>query len=473
MNKDKEKYKRVALFVDSLVLLTWLTSAFGIIWINYYNSQMNNSFFAKGNWVLFGLYMAILWVFSKIYRGLKVGTLKTADIIVSQILATFCTNVVAYFQIALISRQLPQVGPLLIGMLYQCAVIVIWAIVSGAIIRSLYPAKNIVMIYGNEHPAMMLAEKMSHRADKYLISEMINVSMGFDYITGRLGEFDAVVICDTPNDIRNDILKYCFSNSIRTYLVPKISDIIVRGSDNNELFDTPLITSKNDGIGIEKRFVKRLSDIIMSGIGIIIASPFMLITAIAIKLYDRGPILYKQVRYTRDKKEFKLLKFRSMVVNAESDGVARLASEKDKRITPVGKVIRKIRFDELPQLFNIFKGDMSVVGPRPERPEIHAKYEKEMPEFSFRLKVKAGLTGNAQVIGKYNTTPYDKLKLDLMYIEKYSIALDILLILKTIKIIFMPEESTQGIKEGQSTAEITTDNKEGKNHETTGTSYRP
>ncbi len=460
MNRDKEKYKRVALFIDSLVLLTWLTSTFGIIWINFYNDQMKNSFFSRGNWVLFGLYMAILWVFSKIYRGLKVGTLKTADIIVSQILATFCTNVVAYFQIALIARKLPEVGPLLIGMLYQCAVIVIWAVVSGVIIRNLYPAKNVLMLYGNEHSAMMLSEKMSRRADKYQVSEMINVSQGMEYMTSRMEEFDAVVICDTPNDIRNDLLKYCFSNSIRTYLVPKISDIIVRGSDNNELFDTPLLTSRNDGLGIEKRAVKRLFDIIISGIGIIIASPFMLLTAIAIKLYDRGPVLYKQTRYTIGKREFKLLKFRSMVVDAEKDGVARLASEKDKRITPVGKIIRKIRFDELPQLFNIFKGDMSVVGPRPERPEIHAQYEKEMPEFSFRLKVKAGLTGNAQVVGKYNTTPYDKLKLDLMYIEKYSLALDILLILKTVKIIFMPEESTEGIKEGQATAEITTKNKE-------------
>lgn len=456
MNREKEKYKRVALFVDSLVLLTWLTSTFGLIWINFYNNKIANSFFARGNWLLFGLYIVILWVFSKIYKGLKVGTLKTIDLIVSQVLATLCTNIVAYLQISLIARHMLEISPLLLCMLIQTVIIIIWAVISGVIMRNLYPAKNVVMLYGNEHPAMLLAEKMGHRSDKYLVSEMINVSKGLDYITSRLEEFDAVVICDTPNDIRNDILKYCFKHSIRSYLVPKISDIIIRGSDNNELFDTPLLTAKNEGLGIEKRAVKRISDIIMSSIGIIIASPFMLITAIAIKLYDGGPVLYKQVRYTRDKREFKLLKFRSMVLNAESDGVARLASEKDKRITPVGRVIRKIRFDELPQLFNIFKGDMSVVGPRPERPEIHAQYEKAMPEFSFRLKVKAGLTGNAQVVGKYNTTPYDKLKLDLMYIEKYSIAQDILIILKTIKIIFLPEESTKGIKEGDATPEVTT-----------------
>lgn len=448
MNREKEKYKRIALFVDALVLLTWETSTFGIIWLNFYNSQIEYNFFAKGNWLLFGLYMAILWIFSKIYKGFKIGSHKTADIIVSQVLATVCTNLIIYIQISLIARRMLEPWPLLLGMLYQTAVIALWAVISGAIFRSLYPAKNIVVIYGVEQSARMIAEKMSTRTDKYHITAMINVSEGLEFICDNIMNYDAVVICDTPNQIRNDILKFCFKHSIRTYLVPKISDIIVRGGDNMELFDTPLIISKNYGLGIEQRAIKRLSDIIMSSVGIIIASPFMLITAIAIKLCDGGPVLYKQKRLTRGGREFNLLKFRSMVVNAESDGVARLASEGDKRITPVGKVIRKIRFDELPQLFNIFVGDMSVVGPRPERPEITREYEKEMPEFSFRLKVKAGLTGNAQVVGKYNTTPYDKLKLDLMYIEKYSLAKDILLILKTIKIIFMPEESTEGIKEG-------------------------
>lgn len=448
MNRDKEKYKRVALFVDALVLITWLTSTFGIIWINFYNSQIAYSFFQKGNWLLFGLYAAILCVFSKIYKGFKIGSHKTTDIIVSQILSTLCTNIITYFQICLIARAMLNPGPLLVGMVYQVAVIIIWAVVSGAIFRNLYPAKNIVIVYGNEQVVYQLVQKISSRKDKYNITGMINVSEGLEFIEKSIVNYDAVVICDTPNQIRNDVLKFCFKKSIRTYLVPKISDIIVRGGDNMELFDTPLVICKNYGLSVEQRFIKRLFDIVLSLIGIVIASPFMLITAVCIKLYDKGPVLYKQKRLTIGGKDFDLLKFRSMVVNAESDGVARLASDNDKRITPVGKIIRKIRFDELPQLFNIFKGDMSVVGPRPERPEISAQYEKEMPEFSFRLKVKAGLTGNAQVVGKYNTTPYDKLKLDLMYIEKYSILKDILLILKTVKIIFMSEESTEGIKEG-------------------------
>ena len=165
----------------------------------------------------------------------------------------------------------------------------------------------------------------------------------------------------------------------------------------------------------------------------------MLITAVAIKAYDHGPVLYKQIRLTKDGKQFKILKFRSMRVDAEKDGVARLAADHDDRITPVGRVIRAIRFDELPQIFNILMGDMSIVGPRPERPEIAAQYEQEMPAFSLRLQVKAGLTGTAQVYGRYNTEPRDKLKMDLMYINNMSLVEDLKLIFATVKILFMKE----------------------------------
>ncbi|EEG72135.1 bacterial sugar transferase [[Clostridium] hylemonae DSM 15053] len=196
-------------------------------------------------------------------------------------------------------------------------------------------------------------------------------------------------------------------------------------------------------------FVKRLSDILLSLTGLVLLSPILGIVALCIKLYDGGPVFYKQTRLTEGHKIFEIYKFRSMVVDAEKGG-ARLASRNDNRITPVGKFIRMTRIDELPQLINIIKGDMSVVGPRPERPEIEAKYLKELPEFELRLKVKAGLTGYAQVFGKYNTTPYDKLRLDLLYINEQSVLLDLKLIVWTIKILFIPE-STEGIEEGRKT----------------------
>ena len=233
--------------------------------------------------------------------------------------------------------------------------------------------------------------------------------------------------------------------------MPKISDVILMGAEELHVFDSPMLLTREYSLTMEQRFIKRCIDIVFALALLIAASPFMLVTAIAIKLYDGGPVLYKQVRCTVNQRQFHILKFRSMRTDAEGDGVARLAQKNDNRITPIGKLIRKCRIDELPQLFNILRGDMSFIGPRPERPEIIAQYVEVMPEFVFRMKVKAGLAGFAQVYGKYNTSPYDKLKLDLAYIENYSVWLDMKLMMLTLKVLFWPD-STEGVEAEQITA---------------------
>jgi len=263
--------------------------------------------------------------------------------------------------------------------------------------------------------------------------------------------YDGVVLWDIDTALRNKLMKFCYSRGVRIYMMPKIPDIMIKGSDQLHLFDTPILLTREYAMTIEQRCVKRLIDLACALILMVVTAPFMLVTAIAIKLYDGGPVLYKQVRCTRDMREFQILKFRSMRTDAEKDGVARLAAKNDSRITPIGRFIRKVRIDELPQLFNILNGEMSFIGPRPERPEIIRQYQEEMPEFTFRTKVKAGLAGYAQVYGKYNTTPYDKLKLDLFYIENYSVWLDLKLMLLTLKILFQAE-STEGVDENQTTA---------------------
>ena len=280
----------------------------------------------------------------------------------------------------------------------------------------------------------------------------MHINAGIKRIEEEIMErYDAVVLWDISEADRNKLLKYCYGKSIRTYIMPKIPDVIIKGAEELHLFDTPLLLTREYVLTIEQRFAKRFIDLFCALILFVIASPFMLLTALAVKLYDRGPVLYKQVRCTIDGKEFNILKFRSMRVDAEKDGVARLASKNDSRITPVGKFIRKVRLDELPQLINIIKGDMSFIGPRPERPEIIAQYMEIMPEFAYRMKVKAGLAGYAQVYGKYNTTPYDKLKLDLAYIENYSVWLDLKLMLLTVKVLLWPD-STEGVETNQITA---------------------
>ena len=298
-----------------------------------------------------------------------------------------------------------------------------------------------------------MKQKINTREDKYNICATVDIRKGMDYVFAQIQKYEAVIIGDIESGDRNHIMKYCFENGIRAYMLPKISDIILRGSDDIHLFDTPLLLARNNGFSFEQKVMKRITDIVFSIILIVLTSPIMLVTAICIKLYDGGSPIHQQTRLTMGGKEFDVYKFRSMVMDAEKDGIARLAAEGDVRVTPIGKIIRRTRIDELPQLFNILKGDMSLVGPRPERPQIAAEYREYMPEFDYRLKVKGGLTGFAQIYGKYNTTPYDKLKLDLMYIENYSLRLDFKLILMTIKVVFM-KESTEGVAAGQTTATL-------------------
>ena len=267
----------------------------------------------------------------------------------------------------------------------------------------------------------------------------------------KLLQYEGVVICDIPSKMRNELLKFCYGKSLRVYSTPKISDIIIRSAESMHYFDTPLLLSRNDGLSIEQAFIKRAMDIFVSAVMLVITSPVFLVTAAAIKMHDGGPVFFYQERCTKDGKVFSICKFRSMIVDAEKNGASVPATERDPRITPVGNIIRKLRIDELPQLLNILKGEMSLVGPRPERVEHVHLYSESIPEFAYRMKVKGGLTGYAQVYGKYNTTAYDKLKMDLMYIQNYSVLLDIEILFKTIKILF-EKESTEGFSDEVSAA---------------------
>lgn len=253
----------------------------------------------------------------------------------------------------------------------------------------------------------------------------------------QLDGMEAVFLTGVHSHDRNIIIKYCVEHGITAFVIPRIGDVMMGGAKRMHMFHLPILRLDRYHPAPEYLLLKRLFDIVISIFFLVAFSPVMLVVAISIKHYDKGPVFYRQCRLTKDGKQFDVLKFRSMRVDAEKDGVARLSTgEADPRITPVGRFIRRVRIDELPQLINIIKGDMSIVGPRPERPEIAAEYEKELPEFRLRLQAKCGLTGYAQVFGKYNTTPYDKLQMDLMYISNPSIVQDLRIIFATIKILF-------------------------------------
>jgi len=449
MNR-KEQYKRILKFGSAAVILLIEVGLYWLLWQLYLNNIIEERFWRRGIWLLSALYGVLLVFFLQTYGGLKIGYLKRGNIIYSHILSLFIVNTIGYFILALIDKRFHSPVSFILLTVVDGIIVCIWVFLFQWIYGVLFPPRRLLVVYG-VRPVFSIMEKIGARDDKYVIGGSISIDEGIDKIMEKAKEFEGIVVGDVPSHDRNLILKKCYDSSIRVYMIPKISDILVRSSTNLNLFDTPILLSKNEGLQIDQMAVKRFIDIVVSLIGIILTSPLFVMFGAAIHLADRGPVFYTQTRLTIDGKLFKIYKFRTMRVDAEKDGVARLAGEVDDRITDVGKILRATRLDELPQLFNIIKGEMSLVGPRPERPEIAAEYMEDLPEFAMRLKMKAGLTGYAQVHGKYNTTPYDKLKLDLHYIRNYSLWMDLILIVLTPKVLFM-KESTEGVGEGETNA---------------------
>jgi len=449
--KKLETYKRLIQIAMSSICIGMQMAIYALFWYGYYSERMYLKFYFKGHLLMLFVYVVLLFFFSQMYGGMRIGYLRYGEVMFSQVFATVCVNAITYLQMCLMVRGFLDIRPMLYMTLSEAAVIVLWTMGSAGIYRRIFSPRNLLLVHG-DRPVEDILQKFATRKDKYQVTKNIHIGMGAEAICQEAENgYDGLILWDIPAQIRNRLYKYCFGVGIRVYIMPKIPDILIKGADQLHLFDTPILLTREYVLSFDQRLAKRIIDFVCALILCIISSPIMLVTAILIKAYDRGPVLYKQVRCTRDMKEFHILKFRSMRVDAEKDGVARLASKNDDRITPIGRFIRIVRIDELPQLFNILKGDMTFIGPRPERPEIIMQYMENMPEFIFRTKVKAGLAGYAQVYGKYNTTPYDKLKLDLFYIENYSIWLDIKLMLLTLKILFRPE-STEGVDNSQTTA---------------------
>jgi len=395
-----------------------------------------------------GIYFLAYYFFGRSLRAFKIGVDRKANLLASQVITLFMIDFFEIFISCAITGQFRYAHIFLVRYaalaFVQSFVICILILPLVNLYRKLFKPQLVLEVYGDDITERI--KFMNDRPDKYRIVKAINVSEGLDKIVSIIPDYEAVLLNDIPAEMKNDILKECFRIGKRVYFTPKISDIIGKHSENISLFDTPLYLCRNSGISAGQRFTKRAFDIILSAIAIIILSPVFIITAVAIKLEDGGPVFYRQDRVTIGGKVFSILKFRSMIVDAEKDGKPHPAGEADDRITKVGRIIRAIRVDELPQLINIIKGDMSIVGPRPERVEHVEKYTRDIPEFSFRLKVKGGLTGVAQVFGKYNTSPLSKLKMDMYYITNYSFLLDIQIIFETIKIL-VQKESTQGFTE--------------------------
>lgn len=452
MKRRKYVFEKFVLSFLKVLISCVFAGGVAYCWIQYYNAEAPIPYYRLGYYFLFVIALASYVFIANIYGAFHVGTAPIIDILFSQVISIFIWQIICYIVFCFISYAIVDVIPFLLMFIIFSAFAFLWALVADKIYYTMHKPKKTLVVFNNVDSYLSLKgiRSMDKRFNvvKTVSSNKVELTELFPLVM----DVEAVFLCGLPSDYRNEVVKFCVANKKIAYVKPKISDTIIRGGRTIQLLNIPVYRCSRADNSFAYQFMKRIIDVAFALVAIILSSPIMLVSAIAIKAYDHGPVFYKQERYTKDKKIFRVIKFRSMRVDAEKDGVARLASENDDRITPVGKILRKLRLDELPQVFNILGGSMSVVGPRPERPEISQQYEKNMPEFALRLQVKAGLTGYAQVYGKYNTPPYDKVQMDLMYITNQSIIQDIKLILLTFKIMFVPD-STEGVKDGQVTAD--------------------
>ncbi len=445
MSSKSRLFHDLSIRVAKLLNILLMTAPFVFAWYTFYADKLWVRFAMRGHWLVIMLYVLLYLLIGRIYDAFKMSYNSHGEMIYSQLLSLFEVNVIMYIVAWLLIRRVPDIIPVLGVMSIQIVFAVLWGYGSQTWYYHTFPANKTVVVYD-------MRQGISKLIDDYNLGKkfkVVSAVQAADCINNLsvLDGADAVFLIGVHSHDRNVVTKYCLMHNIKAYLIPRVGDLIIARARRSNMFHLLLLKVERYNPTFEYLVIKRFGDIVLSLIAIVLFSPVMLITAICIKAEDHGPVLYKQCRLTKDGKQFDIYKFRSMRTDAEKDGVARLSTgDNDDRITRVGRIIRKCRIDEIPQLLNILKGDMSIVGPRAERPEIASDYEKELPEFALRLQCKAGLTGYAQVYGKYNTTPYDKLLMDLMYIANASIFEDIRIIFATVKILFM-KESTEGVAE--------------------------
>ena len=402
-------------------------------------------------WLFIVFHAVVSILLYRVYNAFEVGYFRIGAVVYALSLANCLSAFFVYVMICLAQAKFSNPLPMIVLVVLQILFSLLWSHFSTKLYRKLNCAKRTVIVYREKRDLDRLCELESYCHQFDVLKYIEDPKDDIDMLIEQLRDFEAVFVIGIDTALRNEIAKYCVKENLIGFFAPYVGDILMMGSRYMQAFHFPITCVQRRSLSIEYLAIKRLMDIVVSSIALILTGPLMVVVAVLIKLYDGGPVLYKQVRLTKNAKRFEILKFRSMRTDAEKDGIARLSAENDDRITPIGKIIRTYRIDELPQLINILKGDMSLVGPRPERPEIAEQYEKDIPDFALRLQVKAGLTGFAQIFGRYNTEPYDKLEMDLYYINRMSILEDIRLIFATVKILFM-KESTAGIQNGQCTA---------------------
>lgn len=461
MNKTKIKKCIKYLFNAFSLLLAFFSSR--LLWYWNVGRGWRKGYKGELPLALVGLlFCFVYWFFVKLYYANKIGLYRLTELVFFQILSFGIADFILFVETIFWFHGMSRIEIIYFLSVFavQVFAITLAIFICNRLFAKFDEPKKILVIYGgknhtdgkenSEADYRELLEKINAKKYRYKVIGCISDNEPLEVMKSHISLCDSLYLYEAEEKVQKELVMYCNQVEKNIYITQDIEEWIVRGFEVSHTFDTPFLRNKKSPVSWYYPIIKRSFDIVLSSIGLLLTFPLMLVIALCIKLYDHGPVLYSQVRLTKDHREFSIYKFRSMIVDAEKQGI-RLAAKGDSRITPVGNILRRTHLDELPQLINIFKGDMSFVGPRPERPEIEKMYVEKIPEFSLRLNVKAGLTGYAQVFGKYNSTPEDKLKLDILYINQRSLLLDIKLIFYTVKTMFI-KESSEGVKPEERTA---------------------
>lgn len=437
--------------VIALLLLMQL-----IVFFHIWQKYEVNTYFRNidRGWAIAASYIIISVILMILFKTTEIGHRRLIDILFGEVMVIGITNILTYLQLCMLKNYPYLYSIKVIGLIIIIDIII--SCIGLSLLQLTYtamtPIQDAILIMNQKSELGKVIEKKRRNDKTVTIKEIYEIKTEnideFKNIIKLIDNYKIVIIDDIYPLLRNNILKYCYEKDKKCYAISKTSDILLKSAKMTQLGYRSMTLHNIKQMFIWQSVVKRMIDVIISLIGIIILFPFFVVISICIKLTDNGPIIFKQKRYTKDGKLFDIYKFRSMHINTNHK---KITQKNDSRITPIGKIIRRTHLDETPQLFNVLKGDMSIVGPRPEMKELFDKYQKQYPEYKYRLKMKAGITGYAQIYGKYDTSPKDKLKFDMIYICNYSVLLDLKLILLTFKVVFS-KDTSEGVESGKTDA---------------------
>lgn len=447
-----KKFESTILFIMKLLLFCACAGVFFLIFGSKFYFMLIPT---RTSFITLGVFTLVYMMMNIIYGGFDIGKRKSKPIIYSFVLSVFFTDIAAHFFMCIMNITVVHNGkfvydyPLLLLLTYiiQIFIIVVFTYGGNYIYFSANKPHDSIIITRKGEQTDSIISKIGRYKKQYNITETVFIND--PDILKKIDKADSIFFYNLSVPERNAFVEYCYHCKKDIYYSVELSDIVSLGSHRVYFDDKSMVYAPVKGLTFEQRVIKRIMDLVIAGFGLIVTSPIFLITALCIKLEDGGPVFYKQERATYAGKVFNVIKFRSMKV--EDGSIHKSVTKNDDRITRTGRIIRKFRIDELPQLINVIKSDMSIVGPRPEMVENVEKYTKELPEFAYRQRAKAGLTGMAQIYGKYNTSPKDKLIFDLTYINEYSVWLDIKLIFRTLLVLLTPDKSTEAFEDNKKT----------------------